>query len=166
MNSGSHSFPAPLGKLLARLPAYPGSVLFATGLNLALAQHLPDDTLHMLEERILRIQARDAGIAFDFVWRKGRFTGVAPGNPIELTIAANLHDFYLLIQRKEDPDTLFFSRRLTMEGDTELGLLIKNTLDSLDMSLFSPEQLMPGKVFERLMAQKKARSQFSGASRS
>jgi hypothetical protein len=37
---------------------------------------------------------------------------------------------------QEDPDTLFFSRRLAMEGDTELGLLIKNTLDAIDGALF------------------------------
>ncbi|MEE8428093.1 MAG: SCP2 sterol-binding domain-containing protein, partial [Gammaproteobacteria bacterium] len=33
---------------------------------------------------------------------------------------------------REDSDTLFFQRRLRMEGDTELGLEIKNFLDSLD----------------------------------
>ncbi|MGB7997639.1 MAG: SCP2 sterol-binding domain-containing protein, partial [Photobacterium halotolerans] len=35
--------------------------------------------------------------------------------------------------RKVDPDTLFFQRRLTMQGDTELGLAVKNLLDSLDL---------------------------------
>jgi len=33
--------------------------------------------------------------------------------------------------RREDPDTLFFTRRLVLEGDTALGLEIKNTLDAL-----------------------------------
>jgi predicted lipid carrier protein YhbT len=32
-----------------------------------------------------------------------------------------------------DADTLFFDRRLSIEGDTELGLLLKNTLDALDL---------------------------------
>src|SRR5690606_8449485 len=126
--------------------------------NLMLAQHLPADTLHMLEGRVLRIQARDAGIAFDFVWRNRKFAAAAPGSNIALTIAANLQDFYLLIQRKEDPDTLFFSRRLIMQGDTELGLLVKNTLDSLDMALFSPDQLAPAKVFGRLSTYRKSRA--------
>ena len=36
--------------------------------------------------------------------------------------------------RDEDPDTLFFARRLTIEGDTELGLMVKNALDALDTS--------------------------------
>lgn len=42
----------------------------------------------------------------------------------------------MLARREEDPDTLFFSRRLTLEGDTELGLLVENTLDALDASAF------------------------------
>ena len=33
--------------------------------------------------------------------------------------------------RREDPDTLFFTRRLVLEGDTALGLEIKNALDAL-----------------------------------
>lgn len=34
---------------------------------------------------------------------------------------------------KEDPDSLFFQRRLRIEGDTELGLEVKNLMDSLDL---------------------------------
>ena len=36
--------------------------------------------------------------------------------------------------RRRDPDTLFFQRRIVVEGDTELGLAVKNLLDSLDPS--------------------------------
>ena len=38
----------------------------------------------------------------------------------------------LLATRHADPDTLFFQRRLRVEGDTELGLAIKNTMDGMD----------------------------------
>ncbi|SHI02207.1 ubiquinone anaerobic biosynthesis accessory factor UbiT [Pollutimonas bauzanensis] len=138
MSPASYQVPAPLGKILSRLPAYPGSVLFAAGLNLALARHLPADTLRLLDGRKLRIQVRDAGVAFDFIWRDGSFSAARHGDDIALTISASAHDFFLVAQRKEDPDTLFFSRRLVMEGDTELGLLVKNTLDAIDLSVFSP----------------------------
>lgn len=154
MTSGNYLFPAPLGKLLSRLPAYPGSLLFAAGLNLALAPHLPSDTLRMLQGRALRIRPRDAGVAFDFMWTDGRFKAIAPVAEPALTIAANVHDFYLLMQRKEDPDTLFFSRRLSMEGDTELGLLVKNTLDALDMSVFAPSHMAPARLFGRERARR------------
>jgi predicted lipid carrier protein YhbT len=52
--------------------------------------------------------------------------------------------------RKEDPDTLFFSRRLLMEGDTELGLLVKNTLDALELPPLDFRMLMPGRVMGKL----------------
>ena len=39
-----------------------------------------------------------------------------------------MRDFIALALREEDADTLFFGRRLRMEGDTSLGVLVKNTL--------------------------------------
>ncbi|MYN11718.1 sterol-binding protein [Pusillimonas sp. TS35] len=143
MRASERLVPAPVGRVLSRLPAYPASLLFVTGLNVALARHLPEDTLAMLEGRKLRILARDVGVGVDFMWRGGRFVARRPGGEIALTIAANTHDFLLMMQRKEDPDTLFFSRRLTMEGDTELGLLVKNTLDAIDLSVFAPANVLP-----------------------
>jgi predicted lipid carrier protein YhbT len=56
----------------------------------------------------------------------------------------------LLARRQEDPDTLFFSRRLSMEGDTELGLLVKNTLDAIEAPLVNLEQFKPTRVFATL----------------
>lgn len=50
----------------------------------------------------------------------------------DVRIRGCLRDFWLLATRQEDPDTLFFSRRLCLEGDTETGLHIKNLLDSLE----------------------------------
>lgn len=39
------------------------------------------------------------------------------------------------------PDTLFFQRKLGIQGDTELGLYIKNLLASLDLTQQLPQQL-------------------------
>ena len=55
--------------------------------------------------------------------------------PADVTLTASLRDFYLLAAREEDPDTLFFSRRLCIEGDTEAGLAVKNLLDAVDNAL-------------------------------
>ena len=60
----------------------------------------------------------------------------------DLSITGTLHTFLLLAARREDSDTLFFQRRLRMEGDTELGLEVKNFLDGLDVdSLWLPRQV-------------------------
>lgn len=127
---------------MQRLPVYPGSVLFVAGLNLVLARHLHPDTLHMLEGRSLRIQVTDAKLHFDYTWRNNAFRAAnhKSAEP-DLTIKASTWDFYCLLQRKEDPDTLFFGRRLVLEGDTELGLMVKNTLDSIDMAVFHPKRV-------------------------
>ena len=58
----------------------------------------------------------------------------------DLTLSATAHDFLLLAQRQQDPDTLFFSRRLSMEGDTELGLVVKNALDAIELPVLDPRQ--------------------------
>lgn len=50
----------------------------------------------------------------------------------DVTVRASLRDYVALALRREDPDTLFFSRRLVLEGDTELGLALKNAIDALD----------------------------------
>ena len=142
--------PPPVGNLLSRLPAYPGSLLFVTGLNLALAKSLAPDVTQMLLGKKLRLRVTDAQWTFDFAWLNGRF--VASQNPGEadLTLSASAYDFVLLARRQEDPDTLFFSRRLSMEGDTELGLLVKNTMDAIELPMLNLEQFKPSQVLARL----------------
>lgn len=136
MNQSRHTVPAPVGKLLSLLPAYPGSLLFAAALNRVLAQHFAADVQQALTGKKLRIRVTDAQLTFDFEWRNNGFSACSGNAQADLTIAASAHDFLLLARREEDPDTLFFSRRLAMEGDTELGLWVKNTLDAIDLSVF------------------------------
>ncbi len=61
-----------------------------------------------------------------------------------------MHDFYLLATRQEDPDALFFSRRLLVEGDTELGLIAKNTLDGLNLPGWMQALLSTGSLLARV----------------
>lgn len=50
-----------------------------------------------------------------------------------------------LTTQKVDPDTLFFKRKLLLTGDTELGLQIKNLLDTIEL-----EQRLPAAVHQQL----------------
>lgn len=150
MNQSRFLLPDPVGKLLSMLPVYPGSLLFATGLNLALGDKLPADVQQSLSGKKLRIRVTDAQLSFDFQWTNGRFAAVSTQGEPDLTISACAHDFLLLARRQEDPDTLFFSRRLAMEGDTELGLLVKNTLDAIELPVFELGKLAPARVLGRI----------------
>nr|WP_315255083.1 SCP2 sterol-binding domain-containing protein [uncultured Duganella sp.] len=125
--------PALLTSLGQRLPAFPGSLLCVAALNLVLKPHLPDDVRAGLAGRHLRVRVTDAGVAFDFTWRGDGFAALRAAGVPDLEIGACARDFIALAKREQDPDTLFFSRRLSMEGDTELGLLVKNTLDAIEL---------------------------------
>lgn len=144
-----HVLPSPIGALLARLPPYPGSALLVAALNVALAPKLLEDVKQMLANRKLRIHVRDARLTFDFTWAGQAFAARHGGGEADLTIGANAYDFLQLAQRREDPDTLFFSRRLSAEGDTELGLVVKNTLDALELPVFDPKEWSPKSMFAR-----------------
>ncbi len=143
------TLPAPVGAVLARLPAYPGSVLLVTAINFALARQLPQDVKDLLQGKHLAIRVRDARLAFDFSWNGQRFVPSSAQAEPDLAISANAQDFMLLAQRRQDPDTLFFNRRLVMEGDTELGLVVKNALDALELPVFDPAHWSPRAVLAR-----------------
>ncbi len=142
MNAPRGRLAAALERATARLPAYPGALLFSAGLNLVVAPQLPLDVRAALEGKAVRILVRETGLRFDVSWCGTRFVPLRGLAAPDLAIGASARDFMLLAQRREDPDTLFFARRLTMEGDTELGLLVKNTIDALDLALLDPAMLL------------------------
>jgi predicted lipid carrier protein YhbT len=133
--------PPPVASVLERLPPYPAALVLTTGLNAVLAGRIPADVARLLEGRKLRLHVRDARVLLDFTWRGRRFQPLSRQHAPDLTVSASGPDFLLLAQRGEDPDTLFFSRRLSLEGDTELGLVVKNTLDALELPVLDPARL-------------------------
>ncbi|GHT82506.1 hypothetical protein AGMMS49960_09130 [Betaproteobacteria bacterium] len=127
------SIPAPLAKISARLPQLPPTLALVSALNLVPDAVLSRATLAPLEGRHLRVCVLDAGLSLDFTLRGAYFLPLgANATPTDLVISASAGDFIALALREEDADTLFFGRRLVMVGDTELGLLVKNTLDAID----------------------------------
>ena len=81
----------------------------------------------------MRIRVRDAGAYASIALHNGRFRTAASHEPAALTLSAPVSAYLQMLARQEDPDTLFFHRRLTIEGDTELGLLVKNLLDRIEL---------------------------------
>ena len=125
--------PAAIAGLVSRLPQWPPSTVVCAGLNLLFLPTLDAETKQRLMGRIVSIQVSDAGLDCRVSLTPIGFLPALRNAP-EVTIRACAWDYYRLARRQEDPDTLFFSRRLTIEGDTELGLLVKNLLDAMDWS--------------------------------
>jgi predicted lipid carrier protein YhbT len=135
--------PAPLAALVARLPTLPPSLALAAALNLALGRLLPRDCLEPLAGRRVRLKVADAGLAAQVRYDGRRFWPESARGEVDVTVRASARDFALLAARREDPDTLFFARRLVMEGDTDLGLVVKNTLDAVDWPQLAAADLLP-----------------------
>ncbi|OHX13766.1 ubiquinone anaerobic biosynthesis accessory factor UbiT [Chromobacterium sphagni] len=134
--------PGGIAKLLARLPAAPPSWLLVAGLNQLLSRGILPADMDLLAGKRFRVCLQDAGLQLDFSADQRRFT-LGCGEP-DLKLAANCGDFARMLLRAEDPDTLFFQRKLSIEGDTELGLIVKNLLDSVDWSQTPLARLMAG----------------------
>ncbi|MDR2881372.1 MAG: SCP2 sterol-binding domain-containing protein [Azoarcus sp.] len=128
--------PEPLARINAILPKLPPTLALTTALNLAPEGMLPRAPLAPLTGRHLCLRVLDAGLRFDFTLGvNGRFRPFHAGDaPPEMTISASLRDFIALALGEEDADTLFFARKLLMEGDTTLGVLVKNTLSAAKWS--------------------------------
>lgn len=97
--------------------------------NQVFAAPLAAGELAFLDHRVLQISAEDAGINL-VVRGDGERLSVATGSGTpDVSIRGSAYDLLLLVSQREDADTLFFQRRLRLEGDTELGLHLKNFLD-------------------------------------
>lgn len=102
-------------------------------LNRVFAPELADGELDFLDEKVMRIRVEDAGLEYRLTLSNGKLQGARRAQPEDLSIEGNTYEFLLLATRREDPDTLFFNRRLRLGGSTELGLYVKNFLDGLEL---------------------------------
>jgi O2-independent ubiquinone biosynthesis accessory factor UbiT len=137
-------FPEPLSALLARLPQFPPSAAFAIALTLWLGDRIDLTAMPELSGKRIKLRLLDLGLTLAVEAGPDGFSACS-GSEADVTLSATSQDFLSLALRHEDPDTLFFSRRMCMEGDTELGLLLKNTLDALPARPFTlprPSQLL------------------------
>ncbi len=126
------AIPRPLARIVSALPVFPASLAFSVAGNLALWPSLRDLDWQDVYGRRFCVRVNDLGLKLYFSIRpQGFVPEVAPG--ADVTFSATAEDFLRLGLRQEDPDTLFFNRRLSIEGDTELGLRVKNMLDGVEL---------------------------------
>ncbi len=150
MEQPVYTFPKSVGTLVSLLPSFPPSFAFTKVLNLALGRIILREYLEPLHGKQIAIHVKDVGLSLYFTIEADKFTPTRSGKLPDLAISATAHDFFLLATRKEDPDTLFFSRRLIVEGDTELGLVAKNTLGAIELPKFEDALLSPRKAMAQI----------------
>lgn len=95
-------------------------------------QALAEGELAFLEGCWLSIHVRDIGLLWYTSVVDGRLV-VSQQADADVSFSADASDLLMIAARKQDPDTLFFQRRLVIEGDTELGLYVKNLMDAIEL---------------------------------
>lgn len=111
------------------------SLALATTLNVFLRRKLPAELFERLAGREVSIDVKEPPFRVSFRVEGHHFVPIRPTASPYLRFRASARDFAAIAAREADPDTLFFNRRLVVEGDTEVALLVKNTLDSLEVSV-------------------------------
>lgn len=108
------------------------SLALVSVLNAFVRRKLPPELFERLSEREVAIEVTSPPVSASFRVRGGHFVPMRPTGAPYLRFRATAADFMRIAAREEDPDTLFFNRRLVVEGDTEAALLVKNSLDCIE----------------------------------
>ena len=108
-----------------------------TIINHIFKEAIEDGDLAFLENKWLKVTISDLKLTWYLSFNQHII--IQPSAPqTDVSFSAVVNDLILIAGRKEDPDTLFFQRRLTIQGDTELGLEVKNLLDNIEFDKLSP----------------------------
>ncbi len=92
--------------------------------------------LDFMENKRIMFTIKDTGNSWQFIILKQQLVDDMKSNKTaDVHIQGDLQTFLLLAAGKEDPDSLFFSRKLSLEGNTEDGLYIKNLMDAMDFDM-------------------------------
>ncbi|RTZ15985.1 SCP2 domain-containing protein [Vibrio aquaticus] len=103
------------------------------GLKMVFKEALEDGDFEFLENKWLKVEVKDMQLSWMISYQDDKLVVADKAIKEDVSFSGNLNDLVLIAGRKEDPDTLFFQRRLSIEGDTELGLEVKNLMDSVDL---------------------------------
>jgi predicted lipid carrier protein YhbT len=116
----------------ALLPFFIQKKLLSELLSRLFKEAIEDGDLEFLENKWLKVEVTDLKLYWYISFADEKLLIAQSSPQVDVTFSANVNELILIAGRKEDPDTLFFQRRLTIQGDTELGLEIKNLLDNID----------------------------------
>ncbi|MGV2987396.1 SCP2 domain-containing protein [Vibrio sp. E150_011] len=115
------------------LPTKIQNMALSEALKIVFKESLEDGDFEFLEDKWLKVHIRDLNLSWYISYVDEKLLVAEQPQSDDVSFSGNLNDLVLIAGRKEDPDTLFFQRRLSIEGDTELGLEVKNLMDSVDL---------------------------------
>ena|SRR3989338_1543560 len=114
------------------VPAAVQAATLTVLINHLLSGQLLKTRLRELDGKSVSVHVLDIPWLMHFYIRQGQVWAADDMPMTDVTISGKLQGFLQLLGGREDPDTLFFRRRLSVEGDTETGVHVKNLLDALE----------------------------------
>ena len=117
--------------VVRRLPVQPPSFIAARLLDRLLLPRLDDTTRASLSNRTVEVELVETGLRVRLRLGERGFQVAPSHDEPALRICARTNALWRLARGEDDADRLFFERALVMEGDTEFGLILKNTLDAI-----------------------------------
>lgn len=107
---------------------------------------LESGEMDFLKGKWVQIEISDQNIRWLFSCSENRDVLIRQDGRNDVCVRGALKSFILLAAQREDPDTLFFQRSLVIEGDTELGLEVKNLFDCIESDTLPRELLFALRV--------------------
>lgn len=135
------SLPAPWRQRLSRLPSAPPSLPLAWLLDRLLLPRLDAAQRLALQGQTLEIELQELGARVRLRLEEQGFRAAGDRGAPRLRLRARADALWRLLRGQEDADRLFFEGALVMEGDTEYGLILKNTLDAIGPLWSAPTTL-------------------------
>ncbi|MBL4829190.1 MAG: SCP2 domain-containing protein [Aliivibrio sp.] len=137
-----HNAPPFLRSAVQFLPSTLQNRALFEALKQVFKEALEDGDFEFLEQRWLKISVLDLHLHWYISYQNEQLIVSNMSVVEDVSFSGNLNDLILIAGRKEDPDSLFFKRRLKIEGDTELGLEVKNLMDSVDLDALPKPMLI------------------------
>ena len=124
---------------LQLLPFTAQKALLLPALTSVFQEPIEDGDFEFLQGKWLKISIIDLNLHWWLSFDQNKLVMASKSELVasdineDVSFSATGDDLILIAGRKQDPDTLFFQRRLKIEGDTELGLEVKNLIDAIDI---------------------------------
>lgn len=145
--------PRLLGRVAALVPFVFNRRVVEQLANRVFTEQIAEGDFEFLSGRRLQIHIIDTRLHIGLSYQDDRiicYHFADREEQAEATLSVETLDAIRLIRQQVDPDTLFFQRRLKINGDTELAHQVKNTIDTLN-----PE-IIPGFI-RSMLAQYQSR---------
>lgn len=125
------------------LPSPLFNTLLSRAANQTLGEQIRQGELDFLQGHYWEITLTDVPLTFYLTLDCGQLQVSQTPQTATVAFQGPLKSFMVLTLQWDDPDTLFFNRQLSVSGDTEMGLQIKNFMHSIEA-----KEVLPVPVYQ------------------